>query len=253
MAELFDEKEVEEVEGWLRQREFISLRSMSDWIARKITKTFSWVTPNIVSIIGVALCLPTIWFLELHQIVLGFFAGTLAYVCDYLDGSLARYQTRRLHLVEVPLEIQKNWSFIKQISTKGMTAFGKSFDPFADKNRHFILLFYLGYDRVNHAMIYTGLVFAVALTAMRPIMSKWNLGSGASTRIGKIKVIIEVLGIIALFASRYWADQLWFPNEKALISIGNILVLLATLFGLGSLLGHVFLVYRKLKRTQPSA
>lgn len=240
IEDIFDREEAKEAERWLRQREFTAVRTLSNAVARIITKSFGWLTPNLVTLFGAILCCPAIWFMIHGFKIISIVLLALSFLTDFLDGAMARYQMRRYHMPELPPGLDQTWSLQRRLFARGKTSFGAVLDPFIDKVRYFMVLFTLGYGFVSSFLIWGSLAIAIALTAIRPFMRNMNLGSGASNRLGKYKVFIEVFALlnILVFTSFY-------PENQASVTISNLLVGSAMIAGLGSFSGHLFLVVRK--------
>lgn len=239
MNDLITEVEARKAERWLRQREFKVLRNFSHSVAKFLDKTLGWVTPNHITISGILLCIPAMMFFYTEQNVPYVAILTIAFLTDFFDGSLSRFQKKRYRIVGQTLEQEEQLSIWKRINTKGPTHLGIALDPFADKVRYFIVLFTTGYGYVEPWLIWSSLAVAFALTLIRPIMRKLKLGTGASSKIGKIKVFIEIAALIAIF---------FIPHGPIASLVSSMLVGVALLGGIASLSGHLFLFVRRYKR-----
>lgn len=240
MSDLITEAEARKAERWLNQREFKGLRSFSNPIAAFIDKTFGWITPNLITLLlGILLCAPAMALHYAEFNVAYIVVLTIAFGSDFLDGAYARFLKKRYNLVERSLEDEEKLSLWRRINTKGPTHLGIALDPFADKVRYFSVIFTIGYGYVESWLIWSSLVVAITLTLIRPIMRKLKLGTGASSKLGKIKIFIEVSALIAIY---------FIPQEYAGVLISNTLVGIALLGGVASLSGHLFLFVRRFKR-----
>lgn len=240
MADLITEKDVKDAERWLSQREFKWLRTFSRFVAGAFDRTFGWITPNHVTLLGALLCLPAMWLYKNDQLAACAVVLTFAFLTDFVDGALARFQMKHHKLRQLAPEEEEKLSLWARVNRKGNTHLGMRLDPFVDKVRYFIVLFVIGYGYVESWLIWASLGCAIALTLIRPVMRYFKLGTGASSKLGKIKIFVEIAALMALFFIPHTTD------------IGpmvcNTLVGLALLGGLASLSGHLFLFIRRFNR-----
>ena len=100
---LLDTQEVQEAAEWLSQDEFSQVSGFSN----RVASWFDWTRPNIITMTGVVLCLPMIYFFlqsDLQSSVIGASLTIICLLCDWLDGALARYQDKKYKLTKRSFE-----------------------------------------------------------------------------------------------------------------------------------------------------
>lgn len=189
-------------------------------LEKKETLTFKmvghlpkWLSPNILSWTRLVLTIPTICLLFYEYYVAGIIIFLFAMILDAFDGSLARQR--------------------RQVSS-----FGKILDPTADKTLFLATLIVLGLrflDFYTLSVIIVSevisIVQALAAIPFLPLLKKWGLAKKlGSNWLGKIKALVQVLGIIFLIIN---------------IFLPQVLIVSQVLFWLGAILCFISCVFHQ--------
>lgn len=222
---------------WHEKSEFGAAGRFSDRLLRR-SGPFILTPPNLVTLAGALLAVPMCmaFLAGAHWLGLALFAAGLW--TDWIDGALARYQTRYLPDL-VASDVKRGRSEWIRL---GPTELGKKIDPVVDKLRYFGALWPLGWDVLPHALLWASLGFALTLTAFRPLVSwRWGLKPGANA-VGKMKVYAEAAAVLSLTALAAGAPIGW---------LALALCVLATALGAASLVTQGQSIRRQLKSRNP--
>ena len=232
--------EEENMEKFLRIFARFSRKDRLDGVQGISTRIAVWtndrMTGNRVTILGMLLSIPGLWFFAIDWLWSGIFMMALSFLTDWWDGALARFhEDKSGRSVPITLEQERQLTLWQRINYRGVTHLGKELDPFADKFRFVPLMWILGYGKLWTWMLVGITVVAVLLTAVRPLKRYFNL-DGASTRIGKYKIWGELVGLcIMVFIEPFMVKPV---NIDTAIILANVAFLTAFVLGLGSLLSH---------------
>lgn len=214
--------------GWLKR--------LSDWAGAKLDAV-PGTTPNQITALGLVTALVAVFMFAAGGIALGAFMGILSYLTDFLDGALARYQDERMTPEEREAERHKHWMKRRGKTEDEAILSGAAFDPFVDKVRYFGFLFALGLGRLWWPLIAVGVVFALALTIGRPIVTRLKLSKGKANWLGKYKVHVEA----ALIAWLVFVPATFAPKGD------DILLAIASLGGVASFVSQAYGVWKNRK------
>lgn len=229
--DLLDTQEVHEAAEWLSRAEFSQVSGFSN----RVASWFDWTRPNLITMTGVVLCLPMAYFFlqtDFQSTLIGAAITTICFLCDWLDGALARYQDKKHGLEKLPIEAERLIPIWRRFFLRGSTNLGTALDPFADKVKYYVVLFTRGWGYVSNTLIVISLVTAIALTLVRPIKRYFKIGDAAANRAGKYKIFIEIAVVTAIVL---------IPRNETTQIISNILLVTAMIFGFLSLSAHLFL------------
>lgn len=224
------------------QEEWLNEDHFRGWVRRWSDRIAAWIdnpTPNKLTAIGLAFALAALPAFLLGKIALGAVCFGLSGFTDWFDGSLARYQSAKMSDAE--RETQADRPFLER---RGMTDDGGWFDPLVDKIRYFAALLPLGIGRLWWPLIALGGLLAVVLTAGRPIIAYLKLSKGKANKLGKMKGMIEI-GVVAWLVLA--------PAGGAPDIVGNVLLGLATLGGLGSFYGQAIVVWKNRRKRKTAS
>lgn len=223
-------------EEWLEEDHFRGrIRRWSDRVAAWIDNP----TPNKLTMIGLAFALASLPAFLLGGVALGAAFFGLSGFTDWFDGSLARWQSERMSDEERAAQAAQPF-----LERRGMTDDGGWFDPLVDKVRYFAALLPLAIGRLWWPLIALGGVFAVALTAGRPIIAYLKLSKGKANKLGKIKAMAEI-AVIA------WLVLV--PADLGADLVGQLLLALATLGGAASFYGQAIVVWKNRKKRKTAS
>lgn len=206
------------VSAWLRNRKFKRVQKLSQLVAGWTTDHFS---PNQITLIGAFFCLPMLYFYAQDALFLGTVFFALSRIMDFVDGSLACHQQGSKPPMSWAQE--QKLSLLARINYRGVTNFGASLDPFTDKLCNVLAMYVLGWGVVP-----TWLLIGITVIAFLLTVKRWlQLGDAKSNRLGKYKMLTEILAI---------ANLILYPQSTILLTItfGTALLL-----GLGSLAGQM--------------
>lgn len=243
------DQQLDEIAKELEDPEMVD-RKFSDRIAKHFDDI--GLTANELSLGRIGLTLPMCLCFTLASVLsdqflywlFWMFSGTLLYVVgmltDFVDGALARYQQTKYSLTERSEEDEYRLTFWERIKIHGKSHYGAVvLDPAADKIMYFGAIFPLGLDVVEHVILFGSLLIALLLTLIRIGAIRRALsfgGKGASNRMGKIKIWIEIAAVACLVL---------IPAGSYKSMSANSVIGLAMLIGLLSLASHIFLALRK--------
>lgn len=229
--DLLDTQEVHEAAEWLSRAEFSQVSGFSN----RVASWFDWTRPNLITMTGVVLCLPMAYFFlqtDFQSTMIGAVITIICFLCDWLDGALARYQDKKYGLSKLPLEEERLIPMWRRFFLRGSTNLGTALDPFADKVKYYVVLFTRGWGYVSNILIIISFVTAIALTLVRPIKRYFKIGDAAANRAGKYKIFIEIAVVTAIVL---------IPHNETTKTISNALLVTAMIFGFLSLSAHLFL------------
>lgn len=230
-TDLLDNEEVHEAAEWLSQPEFSQISGFSN----RVASWFDWTRPNLITMTGVVLCLPMAYFFlqtDFQSTMIGAVITTICFLCDWLDGALARYQDKKYGLEKRSLEEERLIPIWRRFFLRGSTNLGTALDPFADKVKYYVVLFTRGWGYVSNTLIVISFITAVALTIVRPIKRYFKIGDAAANRAGKYKIFIEVAVVTVIVLV---------PHNQTTQIVSNTLLVIAMIFGFLSLCAHLFL------------
>lgn len=222
---------------WHEKSEFGAAGRFSDRLLRR-TGPFVLAPPNLVTLAGGLMAVPMCmaYLAGATWLALSLFVAGL--LTDWLDGALARYQTRYLPGL-VASDAERGRSEWLRL---GPTELGKKIDPVVDKLRYFGALWPLGWHVLPHALLWVSLGLALTLTAFRPLVSwRWGLKPGANA-VGKVKVYVEAAAIACLSFLAAGAPIRW---------LALVLCVAATALGAASLVTQGQSILRQLKSRNP--
>lgn len=184
------------------------------------------VSANQVTLASLVLLLASLPFFCLREYVIGGLLFTVSWICDFVDGEMARLQQERLGPART-LADEASLTLWQKICLRGQSHFGASFDALVDKIRHVSALFVLGYNYVFWPFLGLTALLALLLTLKRLI---WP-SDAKSRHWGKAKTWYEVLGVVCVvMLPRDWGWSYWITHGVIALAI-----ILATL----SLWSHV--------------
>ncbi len=214
-----------------------------------VRELFALNTPSRLTLLGFVLAFPMTWFFCTDQILYGALCYSVGMICDFFDGSLARYQDDKHKPEKFTEDEEYALSFWQRINLVGSTHFGTVFDAFKDKEIYYFALFSTGWIVVWHPLMYASVLIALVLTVIRIrwVRNKLALGGKNSSKLpGKIKVCVEVGAISAIVLIPLVPPLFDLPPFEALhYWSSNILVGISLGFGLTSLRVHIWLGLRK--------
>lgn len=191
------------------------------------TKAKYFNGPNSLTLFRLLLVVPIYDLLILKKYIAASCVAIVAWGLDFFDGYFARL-------------------------TDQVTEFGAKFDPTVDKLLNLILLntvlyniFYLSI--LGYSVIIILTIIEIILLIIAWIIKPVLISYGFSKRIGanwfgKTKMFFESMAVfIAIIIDAEWVLVL--PINSFLYFIANAFILLAILFGIGSIVGH--LSYKK--------
>ncbi len=225
------------VRGWLQDRHF------GGWVQNRSLQISRWLSPhftaNQITLIGMLLCVPmTILFL-LDAYAPATVLLAISLLTDFADGALANYQQGlRPHMSLVD---ERRLTIRQRLNYCGVTHLGKLLDPIADKIRFFCVLYAIGIGMVSGWLIIALTSVAFLLTIVRPIKRWLKIGDAGSNRLGKFKILAELVALALLVL---------YPTNLMLL---NVTFVVALVFGLFSLSGHIlgaYIAHRAKKRTK---
>jgi len=206
-------------------------------------------TPSKLTLLGFILAFPMTWFFYTDQILNGALCYIVGMICDFFDGSLARFQDDAYPLVKLTEDDEYALTFWRRVNLVGSTHFGTVFDAFKDKEIYYFALFSTGWIVVWHPLMYSSVLIALVLTVIRIrwIRNKLALGGKNSSKLpGKIKVCVEVGAISAIVLIPIFFPWFGVTDFGAIhYWSSNILVGISLVFGLTSLRVHIWLGLRK--------
>ncbi len=217
------------VRGWLKDRHF------GGWVHNRSVQISRWLSPsftaNQVTIFGMLLCVPMTIFYLLDAYWPASVLLIVSLLTDFADGALAHYQQSLLPRRPMMLFEERRLTWRQRIDYKGVTNLGKALDPIADKVRFFCVLYALGLGMVSGWLIIALTTVALLLTIIRPIKRWLKLGDASANRLGKLKILAEVvaMGLLVLY-----------PTNLILL---NVTFVVAFLLALSSLIGHILGAY----------
>lgn len=189
------------------------------------TKAEYFNGPNSLTLFRLLLVVPIYDLLVLEKYIAASCVAIVAWGLDFFDGYFAR-------------------------ETNQVTEFGAKFDPTVDKLLNLILLnavlyniFYLSI--LGYSVIIILTIIEIILLIIAWIIKPVLISYGFSKRIGanwfgKTKMFFESMAVfIAIIIDAEWV----LPINSFLYFIANAFILLAILFGIGSIVGH--LSYKK--------
>ncbi|MCX6714820.1 MAG: CDP-alcohol phosphatidyltransferase family protein [Candidatus Uhrbacteria bacterium] len=229
--DLLDAPEVHEAAEWLSKPEFSQVSGFSN----RVASWFDWTRPNLITMTGMVLCLPMAYFFlqtDLLSTAIGAVITIICFLCDWLDGALARYQDKKYGLKKLSLEEERLIPIWRRFFLRGSSNLGTALDPFADKVKYYVALFTRGWGYVSTTLIIISFVTAIALTLVRPIKRYFKIGDAAANRAGKYKIFIEVAVVAVIVLV---------PHNETTQIISNTLLVGAMIFGFLSLSAHLFL------------
>lgn len=205
-----------------------------------------FLTANRLTLFGLLLCLPSGFFFVSGRIMTGTVFMILSLLTDGLDGFVGRYHEMKYRksygFDPITLDEEMKLSLAERVNFRGVTHFGRSLDPFVDKVRTFVFLLTVGYNIVAGWLIVGVITVGVVLTFVRPVKQLMKLDHVGANRFGKIKIWFEVLGMGTLVFLHPIQDWVYYKTCV------NTCFVLAFVFGLASLIGHLatgYLSYRK--------
>jgi len=162
------------------------------------------------------MAIPIILAAEEKRYLLAALLFLIAYFFDLIDGPLARVKNQ-------------------------VTEFGKVLDPAADKIVFLSVLYVVGKGNLSVILIYIIFSLEIILASLpiifRPIATRVGLTVSLGANIyGKIKMFFQSAGMIILFILLVW--------EKSVLP-ATLIFVIAIIFSLLSILGHVFAVRKK--------
>lgn len=213
---------------WIKDPRFEAAQGISRTVGRWLS---DHLTGNQVTIIGMILCVPMFIAFLFGNYLIGAICLIISLLTDFADGALSRYQQGSRQLLS--LENEMRLSIGQRINYRGVTHFGRTLDPLADKIRFLLVLYSIGRNYVLVELVACLTVVAVLLTLVRPFKQYLQLDNVGSNRFGKFKVWVEIVGMAML---------VFFPFglHKASAAITtNLVFVLAFIFGLASLAGQI--------------
>ncbi len=227
-------KPIRRFRAWLRRDRFEAVQPLSVRVARFFDPVF---TANQMTLVGLILCVPAWAFYHYDSVVGGTICMILSLSTDWFDGAIGRFQEQRYRasrgLQPMTLEEEQRLSLEQRLSFRGTTHFGRSFDPFVDKIRLLVFLLTIGQEVISTLLIWLIVGTGVLLTVIRPLKTWLKIDHAGSNRFGKLKIFVEMGGMSALVFLSPWPEWTWY---KPLV---NLCFILAFLFGLASLVGHL--------------
>jgi phosphatidylglycerophosphate synthase len=189
------------------------------------TKAEYFNGPNSLTFFRLLLIAPIYDLLILEKYIAASCVAIVAWGLDFFDGYFARL-------------------------TDQVTEFGAKFDPTVDKLLNIILLntvlykfFYLTILGNSVIIILTIIEIILLLIAwiIKPVLNSYGFTKRIGANwLGKTKMFFESMGVfIAIVIDADWV----LPINSFLYFIANAFILLAILFGIGSIVGH--LSYKK--------
>ena len=221
-------------QDWLEEDHF------KGWVRRWSDRAADWIdnpTPNKLTLIGLVFALGALPAFLCGELPLGAVLFGLSGATDWFDGSLARRQEERL--TDFERAARPGRPFLER---RGTTDDGGWFDPLVDKIRYFAALLPLGLGRLWSPLIAAGALFALVATVGRPIVARLKLSKGKANKIGKLKMLAEI-AVIA------WLVLVPVSGPDR---VGDALLAVAGLGGLGSLYGQIVVVWKN-RRTRKAA
>ena len=169
--------------------------------------------------------------IEQQQYLMAFCTIIVAYGLDFFDGYVAR-------------------------KLKQVTEFGAKLDPTADKGLNILILNFspiteifnyqiFGITTIGLITIIEILLFTIAWV-IKPVMSAYGFSRKLGANwFGKTKMFFESAAVITgiLFLT-HWLD----PFQDPLMWLANAFLLLAIIFGICSIIGHLYFKNNKAKR-----
>ena len=160
-----------------------------------------FVTPNMVTMFRIVLTPVVLWFLFQQQFSIGVPLFLFVAFTDAIDGSLARLR-------------------------KNITDWGSFYDPVADKILIGSVLLLVLFQHVN---IWLGLII-VTLEAMLVAggLVRKNSGKKVSANIyGKIKMILQVLGVMMLLVALWVGFDLFIPLSTGTLALAIVFAIIS--------------------------
>ncbi|PIY96048.1 MAG: hypothetical protein COY66_05185 [Candidatus Kerfeldbacteria bacterium CG_4_10_14_0_8_um_filter_42_10] len=196
---------------------FWQLFNKNEVMLKKIAFRFpDSITPNFLTLVRILMAIPIILAAEEKRYLLAALLFLIAYFFDLIDGPLARVKNQ-------------------------VTEFGKVLDPAADKIVFLSVLYVVGKGNLSVILIYIIFSLEIILASLpiifRPIATRVGLTVSLGANIyGKIKMFFQSAGMIILFILLVW--------EKSVLP-ATLIFVIAIIFSLLSILGHVFAVRKK--------
>ncbi len=214
---------------WLTNDRLTGVQGFSNRVAAQL----DWTTANQITAMRFVLApLLALLFATDHWAA-GITLGTFAYILDFLDGAVARYQADRGP--RVPSYEEERMNLWQRLGIRGRSQLGKTLDPLADKATYFAVLLPTGLDYVSPWLLIASLFLALALTLMRPIKRLLHLDEGAANRFGKWKLWAEIAAL---------ASIVLLPHARPWLELSDFLLFVAVSLACLSLAGHVLTAHR---------
>ena len=210
-----------------------------------IGRLFDWTVPNVVTAVGLVLALIAsgLFLIDVGPMAdaTAVFLGTNSYLTDFVDGKLAAYQQGAFPVRT--LEDELRFTLWERFTMRGVTHFGKFFDPLVDKIRFISLLLAVMHRYVDVGLVVSIIALAFLLMFIRPLKRRLGVtGDSGANWVGKTKVWVEAAFICCIvFTTRPLMDGMaHFYRIDWVQKLTHGVGLLSLLFGFGSLLLHLF-------------